>query len=116
MLQDRRKLKMICNGCVCICDEIHIVSFQNAGRLYEVDGVLVKLEHGVLAKFREWNTQLLCNDTFYDRRMVELLLMCGLGSDRIANGDISRKFLKFITGSAYLPFFQLIENQSSVFL
>lgn len=81
-----------------ICVEL----FQSTGRIYEVDGVLVKLEHGVLAKFKEWNTQLLRNDMFYDKRIVELLLMCGLGSDRIAIGDISRQFLKFITGNAYL--------------
>lgn len=72
--------------------------FQNAGRLYEVDGLLVTVDHGAIAKFREWNTQLFRNDTFYDRRMVELLLMSGLGSEKVANGRISGKYLKFVSG------------------
>lgn len=60
----------------------------------------------MLVKFKEWNTQLFRNDMFYDRRMVELLLISGLGSERIANGDVSRKYLKFISGKldAYFMF------------
>lgn len=56
------------------------------------------VEHSLIAKFKEWNTLLFRNDMFYDRRMVELLLMTGHDSKSIANGNISRKYLKFVSG------------------
>lgn len=68
----------------------------------------------MLVKFKEWNTQLFRNDMFYDRRMVELLLISGLGSERIANGDVSRKYLKFISGKLD-AYFMLVHRKNLIY-
>lgn len=55
-------------------------------------------------------------DAFYDRKMVEFLLASGLTKEVIANGDISRKYLKFVKGKSICIYFHANFNQSFRFL
>lgn len=72
---------------------------QSKGRQYEVDGVLVTIPHDILNKMRSWNTETFSNDTNYDMKIVQALLVLCVGSDAISAGNISDKVLKFVKGN-----------------
>lgn len=74
------------------------IPFQKSGRIYEVEGKLVTIHHDVVKKFTEWNTHVLMNDKFYDKKMIQVLLVIIVGSEDIANGKISEKALRFAKG------------------
>lgn len=66
--------------------------------MYEADGKLVTIYKEVLQKFVEWNTHGMCSDPYYDKKMVQILLVIVVGSAAIANGNISDKALRFVKG------------------
>lgn len=74
------------------------MAFQKTGRVYEVDGKLVTIYKEVLQKFVEWGTHGMCSDLFYDKKMVQILLVIVVGSAEIANGNISDKAQRFVKG------------------
>lgn len=63
-----------------------------------MDGVLVTIPHDILNKMRSWNTEIFRNDTNYDIKIVQALLVLCIGSDAISAGNISDKVLKFVKG------------------
>lgn len=63
--------------------------------------MLVPIHREVFNKFREWSSGSFRNDTYYDMKVVQILLIHCLGSDKIHDGIISEKVKKFITGEYY---------------
>lgn len=86
---------------------------QISGRLYEVDRSLVSIHASVLNAFREWNTGSFRNNVYYDRRMTQVLLICCIGAEKVAAGEVSERVKKFIEGKSHVhcgnsPFITLI--------
>lgn len=69
--------------------------------MYEVNETLVLIPTDIITKIRGWNTSMFRNDTNYDMKIVQALLVLCVGSDVIIAGDISEKVLKFVKGKKY---------------
>lgn len=66
--------------------------------MYDVNGTLILIPTDIKNEIRAWNTNMFCNDTTYDMKIVQALLVLSVGSEVIIAGNISDKVLKFVKG------------------
>lgn len=59
---------------------------------------MITIHLDVIKKFTEWNTHVLCNDLFYDKKMVQVLLVIVVGTENIACGRVSERAMRFVKG------------------
>lgn len=63
-----------------------------------MESTFVLIDRRLINKFREWSSHTFRNDTHYDKKMVEVLLIKCVGIDDICAGNIPGKVKKFIKG------------------
>lgn len=60
--------------------------------------MLIPINREVINKFREWKSHTFRNDGYYDMKMVQILLIHCVGSEKIVEGNVSERVKKFIKG------------------